>query len=76
MSRAVFRIRVATLFLMFGFLAVVPLRSADSTDSACSASSRTTIRPFLTTYCLGCHGTNAPGGAVRHAPVFDDGSCR
>ena len=34
MSRVVFRIRVATLFLMFGFLAVVPLRSADSTDSA------------------------------------------
>jgi len=52
MSRVVFRIRVATLLLMFGFLAVVPLRSADSTDGAVQREFQTTIRPFLTTYCF------------------------
>ena len=68
MSRVVFRIRVATLFLMFGFLAVVPLRSADSTDSAVQREFQTTIRPFLTTYCFRCHGTNAPAAQFDMRP--------
>src|SRR4030095_4146509 len=64
----VFRIRVATLFLMFGFLAVVPLRSADSTDGAVQREFEKTIRPFLTTYCLRCHGTNAPAETCDMPP--------
>ena len=68
MSRVVFRIRVATLFLMFGFLAVVPLRSADSTDSAVQREFQKTIRPFLTTYCFRCHGTNAPAAQFDMRP--------
>jgi hypothetical protein len=68
----VFRIRVATLFLMFGFLAVVPLRSADSTDGAVQREFEKTIRPFLTTYCFALSRHQRSRGAVRHAPVFDD----
>jgi hypothetical protein len=64
----VFRIRVATLFLMFGFLAVVPLRSADSTDGAVQREFEKTIRPFLTTYCFRCHGTNAPAAQFDMRP--------
>ena len=72
MSRVVFRIRVATLFLMFGFLAVVPLRSADSTDGAVQREFQTTIRPFLTSLLLPLSRHQRSRGAVRHAPVFDD----
>jgi hypothetical protein len=54
MSPVVFRIRLATLFAMLGFFAVIPLRSADSTDSAVQREFQNTIRPFLTTYCFRC----------------------
>jgi hypothetical protein len=56
----VFRIRVATLLLMFGFLAVVPLRSADSTDGAVQREFEKTIRPFLTTYCFAVTAPTLP----------------
>ena len=68
MPRVVFGIRLAALFLMCGFLAVVPLRSADSTDSAVQREFQNTIRPFLTTYCLRCHGTNAPAAQFDMRP--------
>ena len=68
MSPVVFRIRLATLFATFGFLAVVPLRSADSTDSALQSEFQKTIRPFLTTHCFGCHGTNAPAAQFDMRP--------
>ena len=54
------RIRVAALCLIVGLPAVVTLSSADGPDAAIDRQFKDTIRPFLSTYCLGCHGTNAP----------------
>src|SRR5688572_18341457 len=60
MSRMSVRIRVAALCLIVGLPAVVTLSSADGPDAAIDRQFQDTIRPFLSTYCLGCHGTNAP----------------
>jgi hypothetical protein len=60
MARVRARIRIAALCLIVGLPAVVPLSSADAPDTALERQFHDTIRPFLTTYCLGCHGTSAP----------------
>jgi hypothetical protein len=48
--------------------AVVPLQSADPPDAALDRQFQDTIRPFLTTYCLTCHGTNAPAAQFDMRP--------
>jgi len=62
------RIRSAALCLIVGLLAVVPLRSADDPGAALDRQFQDTIRPFLTTYCFGCHGTNAPAAQFDMRP--------
>ena len=68
MSRMGAPARFAAIFLCFGLLAVAPLRSADAPDAALDRQFQDTIRPFLTTYCLGCHGTNAPAAQFDMRP--------
>src|SRR5512132_1272275 len=62
------RIRSAALCLIVGLLAVVPLRSADDPSAALDRQFQDTIRPFLTTYCFGCHGTSAPAAQFDMRP--------
>ena len=62
------RARFAALCLIVGLLPVVPLQSADPPDAALDRQFQDTIRPFLTTYCLGCHGTNAPAAQFDMRP--------
>ena len=62
------RLRLAALCLIAGLLAVVPLRSADSPDATLDRQFQATIRPFLTMYCLGCHGTSAPAAQFDMRP--------
>ena len=62
------RARYAALCLIVGLLPVVPLESADPPDAVLDGQFQDTIRPFLTTYCLGCHGTNAPAAQFDMRP--------
>jgi hypothetical protein len=62
------RIRIAALCVIVGLPAVVPLSSADAVDPVLERQFRSTIRPFLTTYCLGCHGTSAPAAQFDMRP--------
>jgi len=62
------RVRIAALFLLFALPAVAPLRSAGAPDDALERQFQDTIRPFLTTYCLACHGTNAPAAQFDMRP--------
>ena len=66
MSRMGARIRLAALCLIVGLPAVAPLSSADG--PAIERQFQDTIRPFVTTYCLGCHGTNAPAAQFDMRP--------
>jgi hypothetical protein len=54
--------------VILGLLAVVPLRSADPPGAALDRQFEETIRPFLTTYCLGCHATSAPAAQFDMRP--------
>ena len=67
-SRVGARGRIAALCLFVGLPAVVPLSSADAIDPVLERQFRSTIRPFLTTYCLGCHGTSAPAAQFDMRP--------
>ena len=60
--------RFAALCLIVGLLPVVPLESADPPDVALDRQFQDTIRPVLTTYCLGCHGTSAPAAQFDMRP--------
>ena len=54
--------RTLLLLLMFGSLAIRPssMRSAVQSSSNLERRFSRTVRPFLTQYCFGCHGTATP----------------
>jgi mono/diheme cytochrome c family protein len=68
------RIRIAALCLIVGLPAVAPLSSADGPDATIERQFGDTIRPFLTTYCLGCHGTAAPAAQFDMRPYSTIGA--
>jgi mono/diheme cytochrome c family protein len=51
--------RAITGMLAFGAIAVPWMRAADTTDSL-DARFTERVRPFLTSYCIGCHSGNSP----------------
>ena len=51
-------------------------RRATPARASCSASSTTTVRPFLQTYCLGCHGKDKPKGQLDLSAFTDLPSVR
>ena len=62
------RPRVAGLLLTLALLASAPLRSADVAPTTVERQFQATVRPFLATYCLGCHGTTAPAAQFDMRP--------
>lgn len=53
------RIRISTVFCILGLAAMAPVQPADP-EAALQREFEQTIRPFLSRYCMGCHGTSTP----------------
>jgi hypothetical protein len=68
MSRMGARALIVALVPLVALLWVEPLRSAGAADDTLDRQFQDTIRPFLTTYCFGCHGTNAPAAQFDMRP--------
>ena len=49
-----------TLLLVFGSIAVSPVRSAGVTNADLERKFAQTVRPFVNRYCIGCHGGATP----------------
>ena len=62
------RIRIPAFFLMLGLSAIAPVRPADPDNPAIQRQFAQTIRPFLSRYCMGCHGTNTPAAQFDMRP--------
>jgi hypothetical protein len=61
----------ARTFLLIAILASLAIRSTSATQDFSSNSEKRfdrTVRPFVTQYCLGCHGTNTPAAQFDMRP--------
>lgn len=56
--------RVLTLLLLLGGFAIFPIPAAQTADSDLERVFARTVRPFLTSYCVGCHGGNTPAAGL------------
>lgn len=52
---------IAIILLVLGTF-TASVRGADTTPDELEAQFKDTVRPFLETYCLGCHGGDLPRG--------------
>ena len=59
MRRTVFAI---TCLLALGSTVAPGIRAAADSDAELELRFAQTVRPFLTTYCVGCHGGAVPAG--------------
>src|ERR1051326_3664062 len=56
------RVLIPTVFI--GALAIAPVQSAPPSDAALKRQFNETVRPFVTQYCFGCHGTKKPAAQL------------
>jgi hypothetical protein len=68
MSRMGAWVRIVALLPLFALVSIAPLRSAGAPGDTLDRQFQDTIRPFLTTYCVGCHGTSAPAAQFDMRP--------
>src|SRR6185369_12988986 len=54
------RLRFLIPVVVVGALAISPVRPAEPSDAVLRRQFNETVRPFVTQYCLGCHGTSTP----------------
>src|SRR5439155_8147960 len=52
--------RCTTLLMVLGSIAIPSMRAADVANSDLERRFAQTVRPFLTRYCIGCHGGETP----------------
>jgi hypothetical protein len=56
--------RLVTLLLLLGGFAIHPMPAAQAADSDLERGFAQTVQPFLTRYCVGCHGGNTPAAGL------------
>ncbi|MEO8100309.1 MAG: DUF1592 domain-containing protein [Acidobacteriota bacterium] len=64
----VVRIRKPAVIFVLGIAAIGPLRPEDPANPTIQRQFDQTIRPFLSKYCMGCHGTNTPAAQFDMRP--------
>ncbi|MEO5926280.1 MAG: DUF1592 domain-containing protein [Bryobacteraceae bacterium] len=62
------RTRIFILAVTLGWLATLPAPSADPSDAALDRQFNQTVKPFLSKYCMGCHGTKTPAAQFDLRP--------
>src|SRR3974390_3124240 len=60
--------RVTLFLFVLGCVAVPSLFAADSGSPALERKFTQTVRPFLTRYCIGCHGGDTPAAQFDLRP--------
>ncbi len=60
MTKVAWHFRVLIPAVILGTLAISPVRPAEPSDAVLKRQFNETVRPFVTQYCLGCHGTSTP----------------
>lgn len=55
---------LATPLLILGQSAFLPLNAADATDADLARRFNQTVRPFVTSYCAGCHSGSIPAAGL------------
>src|SRR3954469_10374158 len=58
----------ATRLLVFSFTILAPAFAADPTDAELDRKFNQTVKPFLATYCMACHGTATPAAQFDLKP--------
>jgi len=60
MTKVARYLRVLIPTVIVGALAIAPVQPAQPSDAALRRQFNETVRPFVTQYCFGCHGTKTP----------------